>query len=172
MRPDEWPPVAQRLEAAYPSFTNDANTQAVYLDVLGDVDAAAVDRAVGEVLREGREQPPPPGVLRARALGQQPVAETPPTDTRDRGARRGLGWVGVLVAIALGLGIAALIVGIANNNEDDSPTVTQTEVQIERSGSEPSSSEPSEPSTPEQPVPAPEESSPSAAPSDETSTTP
>lgn len=156
MKPDEWPAVAQRLDAAYPGFADDPQTSAVYIDVLADIDSAAVDQAVTELLREGREHPPPPGVIRARALGEP---QAPPSDpgqtTRDRGARRGLGWVGVLALIALGLGVAGLIVAIANNNEDDSPTITRTEVNPEL--------------TVTTPEPAPSESAPSeSAPSDAT----
>ena len=91
MKPDEWPAVAQRLDAAYPGFADDPQTSAVYIDVLADIDSAAVDQAVTELLREGREHPPPPGVIRARALGEP---QAPPSDpgqtTRDRGARRGM----------------------------------------------------------------------------------
>ena len=149
MRADEWPPIARRLEAAYPSFRNDPDTEAVYLDVLADVDVVAVERGLAEILREGREDAPPPGVLRARALGQQQADPQPQaSESRDSGARRGLGWVSVLVMIALGLGATALVVALVNN--DDSPTITRTNVDLQRPEA-PSDSAPSEVPPPDSP---------------------
>ena len=147
MRADEWPPIARRLEAAYPAFRNDPDTEAVYLDVLADVDVVAVERVLGEILREGREDAPPPGVLRARALGQQQADPQPQApESRDRGARRGLGWVSVLVIIALGLGATALVVALVN--DDAPPTITRTAVNLQRPEA-PSDSAPSEVAPPE-----------------------
>ena len=109
------------MRAAYPSFGDDAETRQVYLDALADVDAGAVGRAVDELLREGREEPPPPGVIRSRALGLQPAPTAGAGDSRDRGARKGVGWVGVLAAIALAAGVIALVVALT---DDDGGTTT------------------------------------------------
>ena len=108
-----------------------------------DVDVAAVERGLGEILREGREDAPPPGVLRARALGQQQQADPQrqASESKDSGARRGLGWVSVLVMIALGLGATALVVALVN--DDDSPTITRTDVDLQRPEA-PSDSAPAE----------------------------
>ncbi|MGI9538772.1 MAG: hypothetical protein ACR2N6_01325, partial [Miltoncostaeaceae bacterium] len=69
MTRQEWAQIAERIRAAYPGSSFDVRAEAVYLDVLEDVDVRAVDRAVEDLLREGHPDPPAAGVIRSRALG-------------------------------------------------------------------------------------------------------
>ena len=69
--------LAERIRAAYPGSSFDVRAEAVYLDVLEDVDVRAVDRAVEDLLREGHPDPPAAGVIRSRALGGEPAPAAP-----------------------------------------------------------------------------------------------
>lgn len=128
MRYDEWQPIARRIAAAWPAFGADPETERVYYQVLQDVDAQAVERAVDEAMREGRESPPPPGVIRDRALGIRTGAAAPPPPPSRRG---GTGWIvaAVLVALALAGGAVAFTL-LRDDGGDDEPATT-TEVQTE-----------------------------------------
>lgn len=134
MTRNEWAQVAARIRAAYPGSSFDARAEAVYLDVLEDVDVRAVDRAVEELLKEGHPDPPAAGVIRSRALGGEPAAPPArPVEVRDHGARRGVGWLGVVAAAALVAAAIALILILVDENGDGetmtttpSVTVTQT----------------------------------------------
>lgn len=130
MRYDEWRPIARRISAAWPAFGSDPETERVYYQVLQDVDARAVERAVDDALREGRESPPPPGVIRDRALGirtGEPPRQEPPR------RRSGTGWIVVAVVIALGLAVAAVAITVARDDSGDSEPQTTTEIQTETS---------------------------------------
>jgi hypothetical protein len=127
VRYDEWQEIARRISAAWPAFGADPETERVYYQVLQDVDARAVERAVDESLREGRESPPPPGVLRDRALGIRTGAAAPPEPPR----RRGTGWIVVAVLVALVLAVGAVAVTFLRDDGGDSEPATTTEVQTE-----------------------------------------
>ncbi|MGE3139382.1 MAG: hypothetical protein AB7I08_15155 [Thermoleophilia bacterium] len=68
MHESQWQPLARLLAAAWPDPDMDPERSAVYLEVLDDLDAADVEVAVRQLLREDRETPPPPGVVRTRAV--------------------------------------------------------------------------------------------------------
>lgn len=58
-----------RLTAAWPTPEMTEEQRRVYRDVLADVDPEALERAVESLLRDGREERPPPGLVRERATG-------------------------------------------------------------------------------------------------------
>jgi hypothetical protein len=109
----------------------------IYFEVLADLDEADVAAALEGLLREAREQAPPAGVIRARALalagtGQPtaPFAASPPTFTPlppasaafDRptapfpapaaSARRRRSWPAPLALTAAALALVAVILGL------------------------------------------------------------
>lgn len=71
----EWEAIAARLETAWPPFPLDR--RALYFEVLSDVDMHGVASAVDELLREGWEQLPAPGVIRQRALQRAGAGPAP-----------------------------------------------------------------------------------------------
>ncbi len=125
MRREEWDPIARRIAAAWPEFGQDPATSDVYFEVLEDVDARAVDRVVGDALREGRENPPPPGVLRDRALGIVTAAGV--TQQAPPQRRGGTAWIAVLAALALIAAVAA-VAFVALRDDDGGTETTPTTV--------------------------------------------
>lgn len=86
-----------RLAAAWPTPELTDEQRQIYRDVLADVAPEHVDQAVERLLREGREERPPPGLVRDRA--------------RKAAEGRGVGrW---LPAAVLAVAVAAAIVSIA-----------------------------------------------------------
>jgi hypothetical protein len=124
MRREEWDPIARRIAAAWPEFGQDPATSEVYFEVLEDVDARAVDRVVGDALREGRENPPPPGVLRDRALG---IATTAGVTQQPSAPRKsGTAWIAVLAALALIAAVAAIVFVVIRDDDGGTETTPTT----------------------------------------------
>lgn len=135
MTRQEWAQIAARIRAAYPGSSFDARAEAVYLDVLEDVDVRAVDRAVEELLREGHADPPAAGVIRSRALGGDPAPPPArPVEARDPGARKGVGWLGVVAAVALVAAAIALVLILVDDNGGGGETITSPGITITRDG--------------------------------------
>lgn len=85
MTEEQWGPIAGRIALAWGAF--DEERRRLYFEVLEDLDASAVERAVDELIREGREQVPPPGVVRQLAVARSESAVVPdPMERTDEGA--------------------------------------------------------------------------------------
>lgn len=97
-----------RLTAAWPTPELTDDQRRVYRDVLGDLEPAALDAAVESLLREGREDRPPPGLVRERAL-------------RGTGASGIMRWLPAAV-LAVAVAAAVISIAIAVRGGDDQPS--------------------------------------------------
>ncbi len=158
MDAQQWEPIARRIEAAWPDTPMTPQRSEIYLEVLGDLDATHVATAVNALLREGREEPPPPGVVRERAMavaraGAGEHAGAPPP----RRGRVSPVWIvlGVLAVAAVAIIVVVLVV---NATGGDDATTTDAPVTITQTTTAPAPSTdvaptvPTEPTVPSEPA--------------------
>jgi hypothetical protein len=69
----EWDGMARRLTLAWPSEPVEGERSALYYELLSEIPAEWVRRAVDDLVHEDRETSPPPGLIRSRALAQSPT---------------------------------------------------------------------------------------------------
>lgn len=129
MTREEWEPIAARIRAAWPGFSMDEATANAYVSALADLDGRAVGRAVDGLLREPREQAPPPGVIRDRVLRPDaPAAVPPPPPEQPSGGRSKMALAILVGALAVALITVLVVLGV-RRDDSGSPTVTQTTTQ-------------------------------------------
>ena len=104
-----------RLAAAWPTPELTDAQRDVYRDVLSDVPGPALTAAVEELLREGREERPPPGLIRERAL----------TPARGSGITRWLAPVALAAAVALA--VLAVVLVLRGGEDEPAEGLPQTE---------------------------------------------
>ncbi len=105
----------ERLTAAWPTPELTDAQRDVYQDVLSDVPGPALSAAVEGLLREGREERPPPGLLRERALAPAPGS----------GITRWLAPVALAVAVALA--VLAVVLVLRGGEDEPAEGLPQTE---------------------------------------------
>lgn len=105
----------ERLTAAWPTPELTDSQRGVYRDVLSDVPGPALTAAVEGLLREGREERPPPGMIRERALAPAPRS----------GVARWLPPVALAVAIALA--VLAVVLVLRGGDDEPAEGLPQTE---------------------------------------------
>ena len=134
MNAQQWDPIARRIGAAWPDTPMTPERSEVYLDVLSDLDADHVATAVNALLREGREDPPPPGVVRERAVA---VARAGAGQAAAPERRRGVSpvWV-VLGVLAVAAAVIVLVVLVVNATGDDGATTTDAPATITQTTTE------------------------------------
>ena len=67
MTESEWAGIADRLDLVWQGELTE-DRRRIYLEALDDLEASQVDRAVGDLIRQGRDRIPSPGALRRVAL--------------------------------------------------------------------------------------------------------
>jgi hypothetical protein len=83
----EWTGIADRIALIWATPPMTPERRATYFDVLRDLEAGRVRRAVDGLMREDHERVPPPGIIRSRVTGSptegqtRPAASAPPGGT-------------------------------------------------------------------------------------------
>ena len=112
-----------RLSAAWPAPEMTDEQRRVYHDVLADVDPEAIGPAVESLLRDGREERPPAGLVRERA--------------REGGGSSGLGrWLpAAIVAVAVAAVVVSLMLVLRGGDElsETLPPVDELQEQVSSS---------------------------------------
>lgn len=103
--PAEIEAAIDRLVAAWPTPELTEEQRAVYRDVLADIPGPAVTAAVESLLREGREERPPAGTVRERAL-------------RASGRGRWRWLPAAVLALAVAAAVVSIVIAIRTGDEE------------------------------------------------------